>query len=315
MPLVLLAIVTAVKMIYVADIMPEQRSELIKNKMMLSLDDLRAKLQLSDQEADVQASSSKWLVSNQELLERMSAQLASRSVEQVASYIENNQIPLEQRVELLRIIIANDAYGFSHDDAVQLVLDVANTYAPGSQEQKRVFSLLLEYYDLLKKSHPLFIAVEHGYKAVILPLLAWAIKIAPEHPEIKKDLEELKYRALLRAVNEENVKALRAMHAFESVSQEHANDLLWHIAQSGKSAFLLPELKKIGADIDQVRNKMTPLIQAVQKGNLDVVNELIALDVNLDKIADIEFGTALQRAIANRNVDIERILRRAGARE
>ncbi len=317
LPLTLLAIVSFVNMIYVQELTPDQKEELVNNKF-ISHDELRSQLQLSDDEPaqDDKQTEDKRMVSNEELLDIIAPQLASRSVEQVGRYISNSEIPLKQEIELLRAIISNDAYGLTHDDAVQLVLDVANTYNPGSAEQKQLFQLFAEFDDLVKKSQPLFMAVEHGYKQTVLPLLAWAIEIASKYPEIQKNLEELKFRALLRAVDEQNLKALQAIHNFaKGVSQEHANELVWHITNNGNSAFLLPELKKVGADINQVRGKMTPLIQAIQNGLRDVVEQLIKLDVDLDKIADIEFGSALQRAIANRDAPMEQLLRRAGARE
>ncbi len=317
LPLTLLAVVSIVKMIYVQELAPEQKEELIKNKL-ISHDELRAQLQLSDDESvqDDNQTDGKRVVTNQELLDTMAPQLASRSVEQVGRYIEHSEIPLEQRIELLRAIIANKGYGFTYDDSTQLILDVANTYTPGSGEQAKVFALLIEFHDLLKESYPLFVAVTNGYKQTILPLLAWAMKMAPQHKEVQKDLQELKFQALLRAVDEEDIKALKAIHDFaKGISQEHANELIWHIANNGNSASLLAELKKLGADINQIRGNMTPLIQAVEKGHRDVVEQLIKLDVDLDKIADVEFGSALQRAIANRDAQMEQLLRRSGARE
>jgi hypothetical protein len=323
LPLLLLVVVFLFKTVYVQELSADQKEQVTKNSF-LTYDQLREQLQLSDEpsESDVESQSvqdqqmEKRIVSNELLLSRMAAQLASRSVEQVASYIAHDEIPLGQRIELLGEIITNNAYGFSYDDAVQLVLDIANRYQPGSENQRQVFKLLTQFKDLLKKSSPLFIAVENGYKQTILPLIEWSIKMAPQHPEVKEDLQELKYRALVRAVDEENAKALQGIYNFsQGISKEHATDLVWHIAENGKSASLLPELKKMGADIDQSRGKMTPVIQAVVNKYTDVVEQLIELGVDLNKIVDLEFGTALQQAIASRDVPMESLLRKAGAHE
>ncbi|MEX0848812.1 MAG: hypothetical protein WD055_01125 [Candidatus Dependentiae bacterium] len=323
LPLLLLAVVFLFKTVYVQELSAEQKEQVVKSRF-LTYDQLREQLQLSDEsdEQGVESQSAqsqqmeKRIVSNEQLLSHMAAQLASRSVEQVASYVAHDGIPLDQRIELLHEIIINDAYGFSYDDAVQLVLDIANRYQPGSESQKQVFKLLTQYKDLLKKSSPLFIAVENGYKQTILPLIEWSMKMAPQHPEVKEDLQELKYRALVRAVDEENVKALHGIYNFsQGISKEHATDLVWHIAKNGKSASLLPELKKMGADIDQSRGRMTPVIQAVVNKYIDVVEQLIKLNVDLNKIADLETGSALQQAIASRDVPMENLLRRSGAHE
>lgn len=281
-----------------------------------SLDQFRQQLKLEDQ-AQEQLTQDGNLISNKELLVQLTPLLASRSVENVAIFLKNDAISLPQRLVLLDEIIGDLAYGFSVDDAIQLVLDVANSYAPGSAEQEQLFGVLLKHENLLKGTSPLYIAIENDYTHTYLPLLAWAIKNAAINTQAKKDLSEFKMRALLRAVDLGDADILAKLHKYtaQGITKNEATDLVWHIASTGNQPELLPNLKEYGADMNQARGKKTPLIEAVERGDADVVTQLIALKVDLDKIADPEFGTALQRAIANRNTVVEELLRRAGARE
>ena len=281
-----------------------------------SYEQFRQELNLPEQ-ADEQFQPDGRLISDEELLVQLTPLLASRSVENVANFLKNDAITMPQRLELLDIIMKDMAYGFSHDDAVQLILNVANAYSPGSAEQEQLFAILLKHEALLKKTSPLFIAIANDYTRTYLPLLAWSVKNAATNPLAKKDLLELKMRAMVHAVDLGNANILDKIHTFsaQGITPEEATDLVWHIVTTDKHPELLIKLKEYGADINQSRGKATPLIEAVERNYQDVVATLIELRAKLDKIADPEFGSALQRAIAQRNVVLEESLRRAGARE
>lgn len=281
-----------------------------------SLDQFREVLNLqsmSDEPSEQDAP----LISEKELLVQLTPLLASRSVENVAKFLKNDAISLPQRLVLLDEIISNMAYGFSVDDAVQLILDVANGYAAGTAEQDQIFSVLLKHENLLQKTSPLYIAIKNDYSHTYLPLVTWAIKNAATNEQAKKDLLELKKRALLHAVDLGDAEILEKIHKYtaQGITKDEATDLVWHIAITAKHPELLAKLKEYGADMNQARGKTTPLIEAVEREYQDVITKLIEQRVNLDAIADPEFGTALQRAIAKRDVAIEELLRRAGARE
>jgi hypothetical protein len=256
------------------------------------------------------------IASDQELFEQLAPILASRSVERVGAFLKNDAIGLDQRVSLLSSIVSNLTYGFSHDDAMQLVLDVANMYEPNSAEQERIFDVLLQHRSLFKKTSPLFIAVKHDYTKTYLPLLAWSYKNIEQYPDIKTDLATLKLRALHLAVDMGDAEVLQKINIFtQGVSPDEATELVWYIVTSGNHPELLPVIITLKPDINQVNGKKTPLIEAVDRSHRAVVEQLIALGVEIDKIADPEYGSALQRAIEARDLEIETILRKAGARE
>lgn len=273
-------------------------------------------LNLSDVPEESQAQDGR-LLPDEEMLTQLLPLLVSRSVENVASFLKNDVVVHPQKISLLKHILQDTTYGFFENDAVQLVLDVANGYAPGSPEQDELFGLLLEHPDLIKKHSPLYIAVKNDYSRTFLPLLAWSVKHARDYPEVQKDLTELKMKALILAVDLGDGAALDKIKNFslQGITPQEATALVWHIVQTGTHPELLAKLKDFGADIDAVQGKLTPLIAAVEKGHQAVVQQLIALNVDLDKIADPEFGSALQRAFAQRDVATELILRKAGARE
>lgn len=283
-----------------------------------SYEQFRQNLFLADPENDIDADLSDGrIISDQELLVQLAPLLASRSVENVATFLKNDAVTLNQRLSLLDVIISDSAYGFTHEDAIQLVLDVANMYDPGSVEQEKLFEVLLKYKDLLKQVSPVFIALENDYSRTYLPLLAWAVKNAANNPAVQEDLLTLKKRALIRAVDIGNTLILDRIRAFaeKGISAAEATDLVWHIARSGNHPELLSKLHEFGADINATHEKTTPLIEAVERGHPEVVSQLINLHADVNKFVDPEYGTALQRAIARRDVAIEEMLRSAGARE
>lgn len=257
------------------------------------------------------------ILPDEQMLDQLLPLLASRSVENVAAFLKNDVVIRPQKISLLRQILQDTTYGFFQNDAVQLVLDVANGYAAGSPEQEELFGLLLEHPELIKNHSPLYIAVKNDYTRTFLPLLAWSMKHAKESTEIQKDLTEIKMKALTLAVDLGDGAALDKIKQFslQGINPQEATALVWYIVQTGNHPELLSKLKAFGADLDSVRGKFTPLIAAVENGMSEVVQQLIALKVDLDKIADPEFGSALQRAFAKRDVATELILRKAGARE
>ena len=279
-----------------------------------TLQDLETKLSLTDPSDNLPMSNR--VISNKALLAELAPILSSRSVEYVGAFLKNDAIDFAQRKELLESIISDMSYGFSHDDAVQLILDVANGYTAGSKEQDQLFDILLSHKDILKKSSPLFIAIKNDYTHTYLSLLSWSIKNAASMPDLKHDLAELKMRALKRAVEIGNASIIQKIHDFtDGITKEEATALVWFIVRTGNHPELLPLIAKFGADLNQVQGKQTPLIAAVDNGFFAVVQQLIDLKANLDKIADPEYGTPLQRAITNRDAQIEGLLRKAGARE
>jgi ankyrin repeat protein len=71
----------------------------------------------------------------------------------------------------------------------------------------------------------------------------------------------------------------------------------------------------MGAHLDAPYKKTIPLIEAIRQGHKEVVEALIKAGSDVNAIYDLEVGSPLQQAIETRNLDIEDLLRKAGAHD
>lgn len=285
----------------------------IKTRQMqplLSYQELVDKIDLPEEE------SKQVKISNEQFLKGLSPLIQSRSVDHVAQYIVNSPIPFKGKVELISKIVGNDGYDFTQDDDLQLILNVAQHYPVDSKEQEQIFDILLKVPLLLKETYPIMMAVKYHYDSVIVPLITWGHERAKDNPELKQDLEDIKFRSVVRAVEQEDGDALRAIHNLSrGIDRDQATSLVWEIAHTGNSSSMLKILNQVGADLDDVKEGKTPLIEAVIKRHKPVVQALIDAGVDRHKVADPEIGSALKQAFEQRDGQIEHILRKGGAKE
>lgn len=281
-----------------------------QTEQLLSYQELVDKIDLPKEESK-QAG-----LSNERILKDLAPLIQSNSVDHVAEYIVNLPIPFERKVELISQIVGNDAYSFTRDDDVQLILNVAQHYPADSKEQEQIFDIFLTFPPLLKESYPVLMAVNYHYDAVVLPLITWGHKRAQDEFELKQDLDDIKLRSVARAVEQEDGDALRSIHNLSrGIDRDQATSLVWEIAHTGNSSSMLKVLNEVGADLNAVKEGKTPLIEAVIKRYRSVVQALLDAGVDIDKIVDPEIGSALQQSFEQRDVYIEQMLRQAGAKE
>ena len=253
---------------------------------------------------------------NEQLLKDLSPLIQSRSVDHVAQYMMNSQVPFKQKIELISQIVGNNAYNFTRDDDVQLILNVAQYYPADSKEQEQLFDIFLIYPLLLKEGYPVMSAVKYHYDNAVLPLITWGHERAQDNPDLKQDLEDIKFRSVVRAVEQEDGDALRAIHNLSrGIDRDQATSLVWEIAHTGNPSSMLRVLNEVGANLNDVKEGKTPLIEAVIKRYRPVVQALIDAKIDINKIADPEIGSALQQSFEQKDVSIEQMLRDAGARE
>jgi len=263
-------------------------------------------------------------VTDADILRAIRPLLATRSVDRAARYLKQ-AIPLEQKIRILRTIVS-DATGFTDEDTAQLILDVANGYARFSDEQKKLFQLFLAYPHLLKNTEPLYLAVQNDYNETVLPLQDWAAEIMDQYPSLKKELAALKFHALIRAADDDDLASFQKEVARKGIFPNDATELLWYIVSTGKGAVLIPELQRLQARIDDKRDSVTPLIRAVQFRFVPAIKALLAAGADPNMFVDPAVGTSLQQAISlayeakdqrikKTYQTIEALLRKAGARE
>ncbi len=265
-------------------------------------------------------------VSDVDVLRAIRPLLATRSVDRTARYLKQDDIPFEQKLRLLRRIAADATTGLTNEDIAQLILDVANGFTRFSDEQKQFFQLFITYPDILKNTEPLYLAVQNDYNETVLPLQDWAAEIMDRYPSLKKELLELKFHALKRAADDEDLASFQKEVARKGIFPGDATELLWYIVSTGKGAVLIPELQRLQARIDDKRDGVTPLIRAVQIRFVPAVKALLAAGADPNLFVDPAVGSALQQAISlaydakdprikKAYQSIELLLRKSGARE
>lgn len=255
-------------------------------------------------------------LTNSEILGMLTSEIASESVARTAQFLLTPDIPLQQKIEILRTLVADPSYGFTHDDLVMLILAVANGYASSSTEQQAIFKILADNYDTLQETRPLAIAAQHKYFNVLESLATWALDNVEHYKQLRADLTSLKMVALANAMENESSSAFRGLVAqLGGITPQQATDLAWKQLQRKGRVEFLSELKQLGANLEDARNGKTMLVYAVMDNNLPMVQALTNLGVKLSAFADPEIGTPVQQAFSLGYKHIEKFLRDHGARE
>jgi hypothetical protein len=215
----------------------------------------------------------------------------------------------------MQLILKGNPYGLTYDQAMQLILAVANTYDE-KVEQEKILSLALDFTDLLEKGYPIFIAAHNNYTNVLPSLLDWSFKIALVKPELKSIMNTIVYRSLVRAVHDDDPRALELINtSVTPISKTILNRLVWYAAHEGRGLSTIAQLKVMGANLDASYKKTTPLIEAIRQDHKELVEALIKAGADVNAMHDLEIGSPLQQAIERRNLDVEELLRKAGAHE
>ena len=250
-------------------------------------------------------------VSNEQLLNEISPQLYLKNIDYIITYIRRAPITFDQEVGLLYDVIRRSDYGFTYSDIAHIILGIADSYATDYTQQEQILDLLLKFPEVLAQEDLIYIAAKHGYKHILKTYLQWFKSKSPSTQY------NYRYRALLHAMKENNIEALKLINdVLQPITKHEASSLVWYAAHTGKGVALIDYLKALGADVDVVYKDTTPLVQAVMRQDKAAVQMLINAGADVNKLAsDLEIGSPLQQAIETRNVQIENMLRRAGAHE
>jgi hypothetical protein len=251
------------------------------------------------------SSPAKDFATDKEMLNVLSANLSARNVKEIGGLIR--RAPFAQRLRLVEAIIQNENIGLNRDDKLELLLYISR--AARHKNKGAFFTLLIQNPDMLIGSPVLYHAAASGYKESISDLLTWL-----SHDPARK--EKWATDAFAYAIEKNRPNVMQAM--FEggvAVSSKEATELLWQAIQHNASGQFASLLVKKGALINRARQRVTPLIAAVNMNNLDMVKALIDHGAEVNLIKDPRVGSALQKAIKKDYLAIEDLLRKRGARE
>jgi hypothetical protein len=256
------------------------------------------------------------LLSTSEILGVLNAQLASESVDRTARFLLSDDIPLVQKIEVMQKLMDDASYGFTHEDVVQLILAVANGFKPASDEQHQIFKLFADNFDKIQETRPLVTAAQNGYINTLDSLVKWAVHTIDRYKQLGVDEQAFKFLALEFAIDRKaDVAFDTIIRRLGGLDEVQATELAWRIVKTRGKPRFLSEAKRLGANLNSVRDGKTLLIYAVIDRNLPMVKELLILGANPEQFVDPEVGTAVQQAFSLGFKEIETFLRDQGARE
>ena len=122
-------------------------------------------------------------------------------------------------------------------------------------------------------------------------------------------------QAFKRAVEDNDYTAVEALFSKKvRIAHKKANELLWHIVETGKDSTLISLLiNHAQADVNYTENGKTLLIAAVERNNIEIVRTLLDEGAVVDRIIDNEKNTALTVALKHKYRSVEQLLREYGA--
>lgn len=251
------------------------------------------------------------VISNDQLLKEIAPQLYLKNIDHIIRYIRRAPIAFDQELGLLNDLLQNNVYGFSSNDIAHFILGVADSYTTDSKRKEQILDILLNFPYILENEDLLYMAAKHGYKHVLKTYLSW---LKTKGLSTRRND---RFRALLHATKDNNLKAFILLdNVLQPITQHEASRLMWYSAHTGEGINLVAYLKSRGADVDVIYKTTTPLLEAVIRKDKAMVQELINAGANVNKITNnLELGSPLQQAIEKRDIEIESILRHAGAHE
>jgi hypothetical protein len=254
-------------------------------------------------------------LSPEEIITAITPLAQSRSIEKLVEKLQG--IP----ASLARSIIQ----GLIHGELLPRNLLLQVIYGLSLQYPEADRSALLDMLFLVPQWDEgiplLIVAAYSSYPQIIKSLIRWAdTKIKNKAPQ-SQHLKRLLLNAFNYAVEHNKVRGLLVMRQQGvPIKPQQATRMLLQAKDPLVARFFI----EVGADVNSAKKGITPLIQAVRNGNIDLVKALIANKAAVNAVADPAVGSALQAATqmqkkdskdAPRFIAIEEYLRKHGAKE
>lgn len=231
--------------------------------------------------------------------------IASGSAGTLAQALKD--IELERVLELADYII--DKESLSHDQKLLFLFALTFNYPKDTKAQFRILDRIIKHEQLQQETPLLLVAVHSDeFNKIIPTLLTWL-----KNKEVGQKIIE---KALLDTVQNNDLAALKMLVDYKMpITKNQATQYLLTSVKQNKDAELIPFFVEQGADVNVVDNKRTPLIYATENNNTRMVKALLEAGAKADMFVDPEVGTPLQIAIEKGYADIDKLLRKHGARE
>ena len=240
------------------------------------------------------------------ILNQLSPLFMAGNSKKIAEFI--SQKPQPQQLRLVSQILDDQKNPLEVTDKIKLILELARK---NNNQNYRIslYNTLIENEQVAKQKPLLYIAAQGNYEDLLESIAQWL----KGHTDI---FAEWFYSGMHQAIKENKPDiANKLLTQFSSIPLDIANKLLWEVINEKKSSDCLVPLIKKGADINNPRHGRTPLIAAVEAGQMPLVEVLLKNGAQVNIFVDPAVGTALQTAIRKKYTNIELLLRKNGARE
>lgn len=249
-------------------------------------------------------------LSTQNILDTIQPYVMSRSITTLAKIL--SQFSSAQMLETVTHLIKDDE-NLSSLEKVQLVLALTSLYTTDTDAQYALFDLFVQMRNYLG-SHPiLLIAARSENPAIIEAIRTWAQQHSSQF--VNEELfAQWTDAALDQAVATNDLAALELLylHGIRPTVKK-ASSLLVQVAQKNRDPRFVPFLVSHGANVNEVVNKRTPLMYAIENRNKEMAKALLDAEADPNKLIDVQTGTALQLAFERGYSELEELLRKYGA--
>jgi hypothetical protein len=217
-------------------------------------------------------------------------------------------------VDLVEKIVIDASFGFSPEEKMKIIFGTVMHSNGKKKVQYQLLDLLLTYPILYEHTPALLVLLKSDYGDSLITFINWAKNRQKEH----------NYKNLLPTFAEHAFKAVvynndyqLAEHMFNRnirIPRKSASDMLWDIVTYNRDAKFVSLLMRYGqADINDVRNGKTLLMEAVECDNRQMVQALLDCGAVVDRIVDPRKGSALHIAMTKNYAATEALLREYGA--
>jgi hypothetical protein len=231
-------------------------------------------------------------------LTQLAPLIMSRSVEKAVTMFTN--LPPEKALQILEQLLKTSRIDFSkkntgrpfevrRSDLLQIIFGVASQYR-NRTVYNQFFDLIAQYPGLSHGIRPLlFVLSISSYPVLIPDLIAWL--------DARGETESVSV-ASFYAIDRTSTRSIKAFATYALPAlQPLLGPLLFYAISNNRSFKMVTTLIDAGADVNYPDpSGYTPLIKAVEMGNLPITKLLVAAGADIDVIVQDSVGSAWQKS-------------------